>query len=142
MGIFLKGFCSVGLLFFLYSKTSQDGSIRVIIYGYEHAQGMMRVALFNTADHFPDKPFKAVAKPADPDSTAVVFDSIPAGSYAIAVFLDTNGNKKLDKHLLGWPKEPYGFSNNHMQGKLSPPAFDESAFKLSAAAQTIRIQLQ
>jgi uncharacterized protein (DUF2141 family) len=43
---------------------------------------------------------------------------VPHGEYAIAVFVDVNGNGKMDKNFLGIPKEQYGFSNNVM-GKMA-----------------------
>jgi uncharacterized protein (DUF2141 family) len=35
---------------------------------------------------------------------------MPHGMYAIAVFIDDNGNNELDKNLIGMPTEGYGFS--------------------------------
>lgn len=58
---------------------------------------------------------------------------IPDGSYAIALFIDLNGNKKIDKNFLGIPKEQYGFSNNAM-GELSAPTFAQAQFILAGSA--------
>src|SRR6478609_2531226 len=41
----------------------------------------------------------------------VLFPDVSEGSYAIAVFQDTNGNNNLDRDQRGLPLEPYGFSN-------------------------------
>ena len=32
---------------------------------------------------------------------------LPHGEYAISLFVDSNGNKKIDKNFLGIPKEQY-----------------------------------
>ncbi len=37
---------------------------------------------------------------------------LPAGEYAISVFLDENNNGRLDQNMLGIPRERFGFSNN------------------------------
>ncbi len=37
---------------------------------------------------------------------------LPAGEYALSVFLDENNNGKLDQNMLGIPRERFGFSNN------------------------------
>ena len=58
---------------------------------------------------------------------------LPDGSYAIALFMDLNGNKKIDKNFLGIPKEQYGFSNNAM-GTLSAPTFAQAQFTLAGSA--------
>ncbi len=52
----------------------------------------------------------------------VAFPDIPEGSYAIAVFQDTNGNNNLDRDQRGLPLEPYGFSNG--TGRTAPPSFE------------------
>ena len=69
------------------------------------------------------------------------FDNIPAGNYAIAIFLDENGNYKLDRNLLGLPKEKYGFSNNVLPA-LRPATFDESAFRLTEQDNLVSINLK
>jgi len=50
------------------------------------------------------------------------------GSYALKLFLDTNGNQELDSGIFG-PTEPYGFSNNARQ-PFGPPEFKEARFEL------------
>lgn len=54
---------------------------------------------------------------------------IEEGVYAISLFIDSNGNKKLDKNLIGIPTEQYGFSNNAV-GFLGKPTFKNASFKL------------
>ena len=54
---------------------------------------------------------------------------LPHGEYAIAVFVDLNGNGKMDKNFLGIPKEQYGFSNNVM-GKMAAPSFEQAKFEV------------
>ena len=65
---------------------------------------------------------------------------IPHGEYAISLFVDSNGNKKIDKNFLGIPKEQYGFSNNVM-GRMSAPTFDQAKF-LVAGPTTQNIKLR
>lgn len=62
--------------------------MKVIVCGYEKNQGVIRVALFNTADHFLEKPFRAKDVSADDDVAEAIFDHLPEGKYAIAAFLD------------------------------------------------------
>ena len=66
---------------------------------------------------------------------------LPCGEYAVTLFVDFNGNKKLDKNFLGIPKEQYGFSNNVM-GKMSPPTFDQAKFVITGATtQNIKLRI-
>ena len=66
---------------------------------------------------------------------------LPYGEYAVTLFVDYNGNKKLDKNFLGIPKEQYGFSNNVM-GKMSPPTFDQAKFAIEGpTTQNIKLRI-
>ena len=65
---------------------------------------------------------------------------IPHGEYAISLFVDSNGNKRIDKNFLGIPKEQYGFSNNVM-GRMSAPTFNQAKF-LVAGPTTQNIKLR
>jgi len=55
---------------------------------------------------------------------------LPHGEYAIAIFVDANGNGKMDKNFLGIPKEQYGFSNNVM-GRMAAPSFEQAKFEVT-----------
>ena len=59
-----------------------------------------------------------------------VFDSLPAGEYAVSVVHDVNGNRLLERSKLGFPKEGVGFSNDQ-KVRLSAPKFDKCKFTLS-----------
>jgi len=65
---------------------------------------------------------------------------IPDGVYALAVFHDRNGNKELDKNVLGVPVEPYGFSND-ARGTLGPPSIDKAWFAFDHERREIVIML-
>ena len=69
---------------------------------------------------------------ATPGKVSVDFN-LPAGTYAIGVFHDVNGNNSLDTNFLGIPKEQYGFGND-ATGSFGPPSFDEAAIKVSKHA--------
>jgi uncharacterized protein (DUF2141 family) len=64
----------------------------------------------------------------------VVFPDIPEGSYAIAVFQDTNGNTSLDRDQRGLPLEPYGFSNG--TGRTAPPSFEAARISVKGSTLT------
>lgn len=66
---------------------------------------------------------------------------LPFGEYAITLFVDFNGNNKIDKNFLGVPKEPYGFSNNVI-GNMSAPTFDQAKFLISGpTTQNIKLRI-
>jgi uncharacterized protein (DUF2141 family) len=65
---------------------------------------------------------------------------LPPGRYAVSVYLDENGNRKLDTNWLGMPKEAVGVSNNP-RGRMGPPRFEDSVFVHGSSAETISIKL-
>ena len=63
------------------------------------------------------------------------------GEYAVTLFVDLDGNTKLNKNFLGIPKEQYGFSNNVM-GRMSPPTFDQAKFAIAGpTTQNIKLRI-
>jgi uncharacterized protein (DUF2141 family) len=72
--------------------------------------------------------YKSSAK-AQAGTVVLTFNKVAAGKYAISAFHDENDNKKLDRNLIGVPKEGYGFSNN-AQGRRGPPSFEEAALDI------------
>lgn len=69
-----------------------------------------------------------------------IVSGLEPGSYAIAAFVDLNGNGKLDKNLLGMPLERYGFSNN-ARGKLGPPTYEECRIQVTDSTE-LEIELR
>ena len=61
------------------------------------------------------------------------------GPYAVAVYHDANGNKKLDIGGLG-PTEAYGFSNNP-RILFAPPSYAKSKFEAKDGETTVHVRL-
>lgn len=74
-------------------------------------------------------------------SVKVRFEDLAKGSYAIKVFLDQNGNGKLDLSPKGFPQEPFGFSNN-VFGRPGPALFNKAAFVVDEEGTVVRIRLK
>jgi uncharacterized protein (DUF2141 family) len=56
------------------------------------------------------------------------FVGVASERYAVSVFHDENSNGKLDRNLLGIPREGVGASNNAV-GHFGPLKFDDAAFQ-------------
>jgi len=74
-------------------------------------------------------------------ATAVRFDDLPPGRYAVKAFLDINGNNDLDRDRQGLPGEPFGFSKDVL-GKPSPVLFEKAAVTVPAAGGSVRFKLR
>jgi uncharacterized protein (DUF2141 family) len=144
---------SVGLFFTVASalsapveaQTTGTANLTVRVTGARNAKGKIRVAVFRNGKGFPNDASQAVHTQAadvvpQTSSAQVVFAGLPEGVYAVSVFHDENMNEKLDKNLMGMPKEGYGASNNPKK-KMGPPNFDEAKFQLSGTEQSVEIKL-
>lgn len=79
-------------------------------------------------------------KPVTANSTQIIFDNVPAGSYGIAAFQDVDGSEDLSKNFFGIPKEPMGFSRNP-RILFGPPGFVETEITVNSN-QTVQITIQ
>ena len=65
---------------------------------------------------------------------------VKPGRYAVAAFLDANGNGRLDKNFLGLPSEPYGFSND--VGRRGIPSFEGALIEVRDPSTTIAVTIR
>ncbi|MCB0569360.1 MAG: DUF2141 domain-containing protein [Phaeodactylibacter sp.] len=121
-----------------------EGALVLDITGLETARGSLFVAVYDSEDTFPSKGSPAAGRSVHVDSAPamqLVFEGLPYGRYAVAVFHDLNGNGRLDTNALGIPTEPYAFSNNPVV-KWSPPAFGDAVFEFRAPRKALPLQLK
>ncbi|MBS1596163.1 MAG: DUF2141 domain-containing protein [Bacteroidetes bacterium] len=116
---------------------AQTGRLVVTVKGINTTKGgELATALF-TKDNFPrtGKEAKGIYTTITADQMQVVFEQVPAGTYAVAVYQDTDRDHKLKTNLVGYPTEPLGFSRD-ARIRLGPPAFSDAALSI-AADQTV-----
>ena len=102
-------------------------------------KGQLRIAVFNENGFLNNnKVYDGKVIAANKNQIEVVF-SLPDGVFAIAVIHDIDENKKLSTNIVGYPTEPYAFSNNKY-GVMGPPNFKDVSFKASVT-KTLTINL-
>lgn len=122
-------------------------TLSVSVKGSSDLTGEIRVALFNDPQGFPDEASRfrgdtALTTERDEAGGVIIrFDNVAPGSYALAAYLDLNGNHRLDTNFLGFPKEPYAISNG-IRARLGPPAFSDATFIVSDAERTVELVLE
>jgi len=128
--------------FFVSMAYAQSGTINVEISGINDPKGLMSIGLYSDEKGFPDdgKEYKGTDVKVSGQTVVYTFKDVPFGTYAIAIFHDTNSNGKLDKNFLGIPKEGYAFSKN-VFGTFGPPDFKDTSFEL-AGSKMIKIQMR
>ena len=104
--------CLVMFLVFLHAELQAQHQLTITVKKVPNTKGKISAALYNTADDFLkfDKVFDSTSSEAIEGETVLIFDNVPAGNYAIALFHDENNNGKMDTNFLGIPKEKVAFS--------------------------------
>ena len=110
------------LLIVLVAISEINASELIINLSNQEKAGTLMLAIYQNAESFQGSVknekrsetgvFKGLELYLEPEEVTRLSTEIPNGFYAIALFIDVNGNKKLDKNFLGIPKEQFGFSNN------------------------------
>lgn len=131
-------FCSLSRLY----CDESIGHIKVVIEGLKTDNGLVHIALYDSEDSYLDRGLplndaKLIVKNKKSEWT---ISDVPHGKYAVMLFHDENNNNKLDKNILGYPKEPFAFSNN-IRPFLKQPGFDKVHFTFQNALKVINIKI-
>jgi uncharacterized protein (DUF2141 family) len=110
--------------------------------GLRSAKGDVHYALYDDAQHFPERKGRIMTGnvPARTGGVVIPIKNLSPGIYAVAVYHDENRNDEFDQGFLGFPLEDYGFSNN-ASGFLGPPSFEDAAIKLGSSDVRVLIRL-
>ena len=119
------------------SNLSEENTITVSLVNALNDAGTANFALFNK-ENFRQQPLRAQSAIIKNGLSTVVFENVPAGTYAIICYHDENENKRMDFQENGMPLENYGTSNNPMN--FGPPQFDSSKFEVTNKDVTLEIK--
>ena len=129
------------MIAFTLLAAAHAGELTVTITDIREAKGTLMVSVVNSdaAWNNQAKPVAAQKVAAAQGQVSLQFKDLPAGTYAVQVMHDENGNNTLDTNFLGIPSEGYGFSNN--PNVMRRANYDEARFELDkSAAITIRLR--
>lgn len=107
--------------------------------GIEKPEGHLYVAIYHSKEAFLKKPLTAFRVEVKDKTLSIPCCGLPAGTYAVSLFQDENGNGRLDTADFGIPTEKVGFSNN-AKGVMGPPSFEQCRFAFSED-MTLKINL-
>ncbi len=125
-------------LFAICMTVSQSGMVQdsaaltVEVVNIEEVKGGILFAVYSSADDYMNPDRACLMARVEVDSTVTTWNcKLPKGDYAIAIFHDIDDNEELNTSRVGFPQEPYGFSNN-ARGMFGPPNFKDSSFDLQS----------
>ena len=154
-------FCLFSVLFFACKKNTADNNpnpnpnptptasdsmavLRIDLSGLKNTNGVVNVALYNSAASFnkPAQAYKQAIVTPSATSLTIEFDSLAPGTYAFGLFHDENNDATLNTNILTIPTEGFAFSNNAM-GTFGAPSFTQAQFTLGVKdtlTQTITLK--
>ena len=129
-----------GICLVFAAMSARAATVEVTVDGVRGTRGDVLVALCSRAEFLrPHCAWRGHA-PAHPGSVVVTIADVPPGLYAAQAFHDENGNGRLDRNILGLPKEAMGFSNDAVM-HMGPPRFDAAAFQVAGDVAHIAFKL-
>jgi uncharacterized protein (DUF2141 family) len=119
------------LLIFSFVTGGDQYRLTVTISGLKPLKGDLYISLHSRPEYFqePDSAFMKQRIKVEKETETVVFQDVPAGKYAIALYHDENLDGVMETSERGIPKEGYGFSTKtKFFGK---PKFEQAAFEFN-----------
>jgi uncharacterized protein (DUF2141 family) len=119
-------------------------SLIVEVGGFNNQAGQVCASLFTNSQGFPNNRKNVVQRQCTKITSipiALTFTNLKAGSYAVAVIHDLNGDSTLNRNDLGMPIEGYGFSRNP-ETQTGPPKYNDSAILVAGSNTNVQIQLK
>lgn len=107
---------------------NQDGALFVVVYDEARAFKADRI----------DKAFAVASMAATGEDARITLHDVPAGSYAVSLFHDENGNGDFDMRR-GVPKEGYGTSNG--RDRFDEPDFARAAVAVDGEDRVVRVRV-
>ena len=126
------------------ARSDHGATLVVDIEGLRNRTGVLQVALFRTADGYPqhaDLAARTRTVPITLPITVVTFDGLEPGTWALSVLHDENANGRLDTTVLGVPKEGIGASRDATR-RLGEPRFEEARFEVGADDLRLQVSLR
>lgn len=129
----------VGSFMYAQNSSAPSGTITVSVPNVKSENGNILFALY-TQDNFLQgkSQYSAVSEIENGQATGV-FNEVPAGTYAVVILHDKNGNYQMDFDQNGMPMEAYGTSGNTMS--YGPPTWEESHFSYDGKDIQMEIRL-
>ena len=112
------------------------------VIGVRSDSGTVRCGLYSSPAGFrePGHEMRGAVAQIKNGLAACVFNALPAGTYAVAVFHAEHNETQMETGLFGKPKQGYGFSNNP-SSTFGPPSFNSAAFEYRGGGLNLPVQL-
>ena len=118
-------------LMLLFPQQGKEITLTVNVTGLKPMKGDLYISLHNRPEYFQvaDSAFMKLKVSVNEENETVIFNNVPPGTYAIALYHDENSDGVMQTNEKGMPKEGYGFSTkSKFFGKAK---FEQAAFEMT-----------
>jgi uncharacterized protein (DUF2141 family) len=125
------------------APAGQGYTLTIYADGVDSKGGNIGALVFNSPNGWAEDrtiALKDITVPAQQGTVKITVPGLPAGEYAVALVHDVNKNHKLDRNMIGQPKEQWGLSNNP-HAVIKTPSYKSCTFQLKGD-QEIHIKMQ
>lgn len=126
------------LLIFPFTTLAQTGNLTVKVTNISEVKGKIMIGLYDSEEQFHRDGRAPIEAQVEVDSKnfTYTFKNIPYKEYAIALQQDLNNDGEFNQNAIGWPLEPYGFSNN-VKPMLKMPSFEKVKFTFNGSKEVV-----
>ena len=128
------------LLLLAIPARAEPGTVAVTVTNVRSDAGHVLVALCDRATFLRETCRYHGRARAAAGSVTVRLGGVPPGTYALQAYQDENDNGKIDRTLLGLPREGMGFSNGARM-RFGPPSFDDAAVAIGPNGGALELRL-
>lgn len=113
----------------LAAGTAHSATLEVAVFNVRNDRGHIHVEVCTRDQFLNDCPL-FVRAPAHTGTTVLRIAGLAPGTYAAQAYHDENDNNRVDRGLLGLPREGVGFSND-ARIRLGPPRWNNAKFEFA-----------
>ena len=112
------------------------------VYHVRNDKGVVRCGLFNSPNGFrkPGSQFLGVNATPSGGTATCVFEKVPPGTYAVALFHAEKNEAEMTYGFLGIPDQGYGFSNNP-DTTFGPASFKDASFSFTGGNMPLSVRV-
>ena len=134
--------CVAFVLAFEPAQAQSPGKLSITVSGVRNDNGSVRCGLWDSPNRFldPGRAMRGASAHIKDGHATCVFNDLPAGTYAVAVFHAENNETKIETGMFGKPKQGYGFSRNP-SSTFGAPSFESAAFEYKGGNLNMPVRL-
>lgn len=134
----------LALVFIFSSSFIHAQNIRVNVTELASARGKIVLSVFKDNERFKKEvPARVItfSKQGLVNGALTLNFTLEPGVYGITLLDDENENGKMEKNMIGIPKEGFGFSNFYLQ-KMKRPVFDDFKTEIKTGNNVVNIRMK